>query len=266
MADISRAEALWWKLTVVLVGLFAVTLIGWLIDDRVIDRESVWAKPLKFEASLAIHFATLAIALNAVSETSRWGSVVWAAAVASTAATVFEMLYILLQAARQQPSHFNLSSGFYTAMYVAMAAGAVVITTAAGITGGAVLAGAKPGVAPAVRWGLALGLVGGTLLTLVTAFRMGGALNHHNGIEVTGGLRMPITGWSLTVGDRRVPHFLATHLMQALPIAGAVAASVVSPAIALVGVFAFGVLWTAATLITFAQANAGVPLTQWPFH
>ena len=40
-----------------------------------------------------------------------------------------------------------------------------------------------------------------------------------------GGLRsdehgLPLVGWSTTGGDLRVPHFFATHLMQALPLTG----------------------------------------------
>ncbi|MDH8660866.1 hypothetical protein QIH25_28370, partial [Klebsiella pneumoniae] len=70
---------------------------------------SVWAKPLKFEASLAIHFATLALSLSAVDLSAKWGKVLFAVAVSSVGATTFEMIYILIQAARQQASHFNLS-------------------------------------------------------------------------------------------------------------------------------------------------------------
>lgn len=265
MTDIGRADTLWWKLTIVLVVLFGLTLVAWAIDDRIINRESVWAKPLKFEASLAMHFATLALALGLVNQSSGWALGLSITAVASIAATAFEILYILVQAARQEPSHFNLSNGFYTTMYVMMAVGAVVITLAAGVVGVAVLLDPKPGASSALSFGFVLGLVGGALLTLVTAFRMGGALDHHNGSEIAGALRMPLTGWSLTVGDRRVPHFLATHMMQALPIAGALAGSLLAPPLAVAAVVLSAILWTILTLLAFAQANAGVPLTQWPF-
>lgn len=265
MIDIGRADALWWKLTIVLVVLFVLTLVAWAIDDRVIDRESIWAKPLKFEASLAIHFATLALALSLVNQSPGWALGLSVSAIASVAATAFEILYILVQAARQETSHFNLSIAFYSFMYVLMAAGAVVITLAAGVVGLAVLLDSRPGVSKPLNWGFVLGLVGGTILTLVTAFRMGGALNHHNGVEAAEALRMPLTGWSLTVGDRRVPHFLATHMMQAMPIAGAIAGSIFATPVAVAAVLAIAVLWTMLTLIAFAQANTGVPLTQWPF-
>lgn len=260
-----RAEQLWWIVTLVLIGLFAVTFILWMFDGRLIDRESVWAKPLKFEASLALHFATLALCTSLIGGHSKWGAFLYAMAIASIAATAFEMIYILAQAARQQASHFNLSTGFYVTMYVLMAIGAVVITIAAVPVALAVWLDAAGETRLAVRLGVAIGLVGGAVLTLVTAFRMGGALSHHTGMELANALRMPVTGWSLSIGDRRVPHFLATHMMQAVPLAGLVFAKILSPLAASAAVVSVSLIWIGATLVAFSQANMGLPLTKWPW-
>ena len=265
MANLRQAEQLWWNIALILALMFAATLVAWMLDGRLIDRESVWMKPLKFEASLAVHFATLAVACNAIGGQSRWSTALLVIAAASIAATAFEMIYIIVQAARQQASHFNLSTPFHGAMYVLMAIGAVVITFAAGAVGAAVWFDPKEGAGPALRIGLALGLLGGTILTLVTAFRMGGALNHHAGVELPGGLRMPITGWSLSVGDRRVPHFLATHMMQVVPLAGFALDRIVRPSVATILVVGIALIWTATTLVAFAQSNKGLPLTKWPW-
>ncbi len=72
---------------------------------------------------------------------------------------------------------------------------------------------------------------------------------------------LPITGWSTTGGDLRVPHFLATHLMQALPMAGWLADRVLRESqrrIAVWMALAIGVL---VVVVTFMQAPGGMPLT-----
>lgn len=265
MTSPDRVFDLWFVTAIALGGLFPLCAIAWAFDGRLLGSESVWAKPMKFALSLAIHFLTLALALRLVAPQSASSTLLWAIALASVAAAVFEMSYIVVQAARQQPSHFNLSTPFYAAMYVLMALGAVAITVAAGAVGLAALLQPAPDVSRALQWAVVIGLAGGTILTLVTAFRMGGALDHHNGVEAAEAARMPLTGWSLTVGDRRVPHFLATHMMQAIPVAGLLAERLMKPAAAVFGVVAFSAIWIAATLIAFRQANAGLALTRWPF-
>ena len=145
-------------------------------------------------------------------------------------------------------------------MYVLMGTGAVVITVAAGVVGVVALIDAGAAFGPATRVGVAAGLIGGTVLTLLTAFRMGGALSHHVGKEGYGARRMPLTGWSLEVGDRRVPHFFGTHLMQAGPVAGLVADLLLPRDLALGAVTVVAVAWGALTLVLFQQANVGRPL------
>ena len=90
----------------------------------------------------------------------------------------------------------------------------------AAVVGVAALLDGEARLGPATCLGVVLGLLGGTILTLVIAFRMGGAPGRHVGLEPASAPRLPLTGWSLAVGDRRVPHFFATHMMQALPLAG----------------------------------------------
>ena len=126
----------------------------------------------------------------------------------------------MIQAARQQASHFNLATPLYQTMYVLMATAAVFITAAAAAVGAIVRFDSGTPMGPATRTAIAIGLTGGTLLTLVIGFRLGGALNHHVGLEPAGATRFPFTGWSMSVGDLRVPHFFATHMMQTIPPAG----------------------------------------------
>jgi hypothetical protein len=68
----------------------------------------------------------------------------------------------------------------------------------------------------------------------------------------------------MSVGDLRVPHFFATHLMQVLPLAGLVADRVFPSQAAVIFVWLVAAAWTALTLRQFQQALAGIPiLTSW---
>lgn len=261
--DSTRIEQIWGATAAVLAALFVANLAVALFDRRLLDDVSVWAKPLKFELSLAVHFATLALAVSVLSPAWRTSKLFEALAWATVACTAFEILYIAVQAARQQASHFNLSTPLYAHLYTVMAIGAVVITAAAGIVGVAVAFDPQAQAGPATRLGIALGLVLGTILTFITAFRMGGALGHHVGLEPEGAPRMPLTGWSLAVGDRRVPHFLATHMMQAVPLAGLLCDRWLARGPAVAVLVALATAWTILTLLSFRQANAGLPLLRW---
>ncbi len=256
------AETIWWSTAAVLVVLFAITVVAWSVDRRMIDGASVWAKPMKFQLSLAVHVVTLALVAGALSGSWRAGWLLALVAAASAISIAGEVLYIGLQAMRQERSHFNLSTPFHAAMYSMMAAGAVVITVAAGIVGLAASQDEAAALDPPVRLAVVLGLAGGTVLTLVTAFTIGSRLSPHVGPEPGDGARLALTGWSLAVGDLRVSHFLATHMMQAVPLFGLLAAWFLAPRLALAAVWGFAAGWTALTWFTYRQALAGRPLLQ----
>ena len=142
-------------------------------------------------------------------------------------------------------------------LYGLMALGAVVITLAAGIVGMSLLASETSTIGQGLKIGGGVGLLLGTVLTFVTAFKMGGAMSRHNGVEKRGGRRMPITGWSMTVADRRIPHFFATHLMQALPVIGW-ASDILFPSSGPISVvLIFGGVYSLCTLLLFRAINRG---------
>lgn len=95
-----RGEVLWWWTAGVLMSLCAMTSAAWLVDGRQIGTESVWAKPIKFQLSLALHFATLALVASELSGEWRDGAILRWVALASIAATAFEIAYIMIQAGR----------------------------------------------------------------------------------------------------------------------------------------------------------------------
>lgn len=254
------AELILWTATLVMLLMLALAAVVWTIDKRLINEVSVWAKPMRFAISAAIHMATLALVVGLLGKGWRTGTVLAVVAAACAIASLGETIYIIIQAARQQASHFNLSTPFTRAMYSMMASGAVVITLSAAVIGVVAFADPEARMAPALRLAFLLGLVGGAVLTLVTGFAIGSRLSPHVGIHPTGGARMAVTGWSLVVGDLRVAHFLGTHMIQAIPLVGLIAARRLPPAVALATVWISAIGWTGLVWLASQQALAGRPL------
>jgi hypothetical protein len=237
---------------------FAVTLGLYALDPRVLDNHtSVWAKPLKFEIALALHAGTLALVVAHLDGPWRTGRAMQLVAMAFLAACVIEMGYILFQAARAEQSHFNEATEFHRVMFSAMAFSAVVIIGAAGAVGLAVWRDEGFAAHPVVKAGVVLGLTGGTILTLITAFAIGGNGGPHVGGTPDLAARMPLTGWSRTSGDLRVAHFLATHMIQALPILALGTARVMGSSRAVWIVRGMAGVWVAWTFFEFFEAQGG---------
>ncbi len=251
------AEGLLWWLVVLMGGAFVATLVAHALDSRTIDGvQNVWSKPLKFELSLALHAATLALAISLLSPEARADRLIMLAAIACCAATVFELGYIAIQAARQEASHFNVGTPVTRLLYGMMAFGAVVLVGAAAVVGVVMLFDNGSRIPPALRLGIAAGFVGGAILTLITAFTIGARLSPFVGAP-PGFNRLPITGWSLAGGDLRISHFLATHMMQAVPLAALILGRAASPAFAISGTFLFAAIWSGWIIFEFRTALNG---------
>ncbi len=150
------AEGLLWWLVVLMGGAFVATLVAHALDSRTIDGvQNVWSKPLKFELSLALHAATLALAISLLSPEARADRLIMLAAIACCAATVFELGYIAIQAARQEASHFNVGTPVTRLLYAMMAFGAVVLVGAAAVVGVVMLFDSGSRIPPALRLGIA---------------------------------------------------------------------------------------------------------------
>ena len=254
-------ETVYWTVACVMIAGFALTLALAMVDDRTIDGvDSVWVKPLKFELSLAIHAATLALVVSALSPSLRSSTVMVAIAMAFLAACVVEMGYIISQAARAEHSHFNMSTPFNRLMWSVMAIAAIVVIGAAGSIGMAAAFDSEAHLSPALRWAIALGLIGGTILTLFTAFTIGARMSPYVGtVPLHEGARMALTGWSLVAGDLRVSHFLATHMIQVLPLIGLATASLFTGRVGVAIVIASGLVWSTLTLAEYSRALSGLP-------
>lgn len=243
--------------------LLPVTLVLAGIDPRQLNGVSIWAKSIKFQLSLFVHFATLAWLAARLQPAAAAGPWLRRGFLVAVIAAFGEILYITLQAARGRASHFNLETPLEAALYNAMGVGALLIVLNAMQLGWALHRGARPETGKGLRLGAVLGLILGGAATLAVAGALGsGDLVPEPGHWV-GGIRsdaggLPLFGWSQSGGDLRVPHFFATHLMQALPLLGLLADRVWQRRAQFV-VLAGAGLGLGLVAFSFGQAIRGLP-------
>ncbi len=255
-------EKMLWATSLLFGVYFLLILFVQQFDQRLIDGVLVWAKPAKFAISTAVHYGTLALVMRLLSDGWQQSTPLFWFAAFSILWAVLEVGYISIQGARALPSHFNVSTPFYSALYSAMAFGAVMVILPAGVLGLIAAIDGQSVISSPLRLAVAIGLIGGTVLTLVTAFRLGGNMGPFVGTELVDAARMPITGWSLTIGDLRPAHFLSTHMIQVVPFFGLVAARFLPSSWGVVAVIAFALFWTLLTMRAFAVALDGRPVQQ----
>lgn len=236
------------------LALLAPSLIALGLDDRLLNAVSVWAKPIKFQLSLTLLFGTLVLLVPLALPTRG----IARACLVIVAAAVFEIAYITLQAARGRASHFNNETPVEAMMYRGMGGAVVVLVVTVGWIGLRIWRSPpRPG-AEGLRQGAAIGLMLGAALTLVTASVLSSGAGHWVGGPATDAGGLPLFGWSRSGGDLRVPHFFATHVMQALPLLG-FAADRLAPRRAAPLVWAGAGISVLVVAATFAQAMAGRP-------
>ena len=241
-----------------MLALMPPTVLALWLENRQLYGINLWIKPLHFELSLAVHFATLALLIPLIAPVQRQGRLLRTAMLAAASALVFEMSYMLVQAGRGHLSHFNLDTPLEAALYPLMGVGAVCLVLASGVTGLLIRKAPEAGVPEGLRAGAAGGLILGSVATLVVAGIMSSGTGHWVGGVASDASGLPLVGWSTTGGDLRVPHFFATHAMQALPLAGWLADKV-APRSARRVVQGAALVWAALIAVTFVQALQGRP-------
>ncbi|MGH3965459.1 MAG: hypothetical protein ACRDRY_19740 [Pseudonocardiaceae bacterium] len=229
----ARRSSSWHRPLMIFVGLMVVLTVaaalGVLMDDRVLGGSPVWLKPFKFAVSFVIYGATMAWIISRLTDRRRW---MWILGAVIAVTSAIEIVIIVGQAMRGTHSHFNVSTALNAALWSTMATAIVVLWLATLVV--AVFAARRRfGDRPftlAIRFGLLLALIGmalGFLMTTPTpdqqqaiasgSISMVGA--HSVGVA-DGGPGLPVTAWSTTGGDLRVPHFVGLHALQALPLLG----------------------------------------------
>ena len=242
-----------------LVALAAIPLLAAAaLDPRSLQGEGIWVKPLKFHLALTVYFATLAIFARwmpaGMMETRGWR--IYQAVI--IACTLGELLWIGGAAALGTASHFNLSSPAWAMLYPLMGVFAVTLTSMTLVMGMAIWRNTATGLPAPVHLSVALGLVLTFVLTVLAASILAQGTGHLVGTPVTGA-RLPLLGWSREVGDLRAPHFLATHAMHVLPLAGLSALALPSRA-QVPAVWIAAAAFCALVLWALATSLAGRPL------
>ncbi len=262
-------------LVAAMLVLFVVALVGLFVDPRIVTGAPAWMKPAKFAVSIAIYGATLLWLLRFIPARPRLvRAISWIALIGFA----IEMALITMQVVRGTTSHFNQSTPFDAMVFRIM--GGVIVGMWLLTLFVAILLFRRDFAAPAIVWGVRLGLIA-ALLGMAVAFLMPqptpaqeelldsagysptvGA--HAVGVE-DGGPGLPIVGWSTTGGDLRVAHSIGLHGMQAVPLIGWLLASFAPVWLsargrALLAIVA-GLTWIALTTLLVWQALRAQPLT-----
>jgi hypothetical protein len=235
-----------------MLAMTAFCLLAMTLDPRSINGVSVWVKPAKFAFSFVAWSWTLAWAWGVLDRGTRDG---WTARVilwGTLAASGYEQGWITLRAALGLPSHFakDALGGF---MYSLMGVGAVALVGLAALLGLLVLLRGDAAQPRPWRLAVGLGLVLGGVLGGISGASISALDTPKIGGTAADAANLAPFFWSRDGGDLRIAHFLAVHVMQALP------------TLALLGagtgmVWAGAAGWTALSVAAYALALAGVPL------
>ena len=172
---------------------------------------NAWIKPLKFAVSIGLFSWTMAWYCHYLTNFNvspfNW-----------TVLVLFglELLYIIFQASKGQLSHFNISTPTHSLLYSLMGLAAVLVTVYTAYIGLLFFLQSFPNLPSYYVWSIRLGI----LIFVIFSFEgglMGSRMNHSVG-AINDNSSLWMVGWSKTVGDLRVSHFIGMHALQLLPL------------------------------------------------
>lgn len=176
-----------------------------------VDGVNAWYKPTKFALAIAIYCATMAwYCYELPGFNIRYFNR------ANIVLFTFELVYITVQAARGMRSHYNQSTAVYSALYIAMALAAILITLYAVYVAYLFFVYSFPHLPLYYVWAIRLGLIIFVLFSF-QGLIMGSRLSHSVGENVSVS-SVPLLKWNCTTGDLRVAHFVGMHALQVLPL------------------------------------------------
>jgi len=222
-------------------------------DPRMIEGGSIWLKPGKFAFALGVYLLTLAYFTRFAAPGFAQRPWVHRFSQIALLAITAEMIWIMGAAMYGTTSHFNVSTVLHEIVYALMGIFAITLTAATWVWGRNIMAQGG-------GWNTTIGasLMATFIATLIAAGTLSQMGSHFIGTPHTGA-SLPLLGWSQEVGDLRVAHFLATHLMHLVPLSALALAGLKVQITPRLGLIVLGV-WTALTIGTFVQAILGYPL------
>lgn len=195
-------------------ALFLMSVIFYLltkITSIQVAGINAWFKPFKFAISIAIYCSTMAWFCyelpNFNIKLFNWANIFLFS---------FEIIYITIQAARKQESHFNWTTPFYRMMFGGMAIAAIAITIYAAYVGLKFFQTNFPNIPVYYVWAIRLSI----FIFIIFSFEgilMGGRQTHTVGARVQTTF-LPLMKWNMKEGDLRVAHFIGMHALQIIPL------------------------------------------------
>ena len=166
----------------------------------------------------------------------------------------FEIFYIAFQANKGQLSHYNISTPVYSALYSMMALAASAVTIYTAYVGLLFFTNSFPELPNYYLWAIRFGIILFVIFSF-EGFAMGSRLNHSVG-ALNDNSSWFIIGWSKTVGDLRVAHFIGMHALQVLPVLSFYVFKNTKLTLAI------SMLYGLLALLTLIQALQGKPLVK----
>jgi hypothetical protein len=230
LLDLWRASPPLTTVGILMLVVAGASLVGVLIDPRMITGAPAWLKPFKFAISTSVYSLTLAWIFTFLLERPRLRRVVgWTTAIVF----VLEVAIIDMQAWRGTASHFNVSTTRDMVLFFLMGS-AILLQTLVSVAVAIALWRQRfedRALGWALRIGMTLTIAGaltGPLMTRPTEAQLARAragermavVGAHSVGGLDGGPGVPVTGWSREHGDLRVPHFIGLHAVQVLALIG----------------------------------------------
>lgn len=197
-------------------GLFCLLLaIAFLVLTKTTTTEvygvNAWYKPFKFAFSTFLFAWAMAWYCHYLSNFNihlfNWSVILLLG---------FEIAYIAIMAGKGDISHYNLRTPFYATMFSLMALAATLVTLYTAYVGFLFFTQSFPTLPNYYLWAIRLSLVIFVIFSF-EGFAMGSRLSHTVG-ALNDNSNWFIVGWSKTVGDLRVAHFIGMHALQVLPV------------------------------------------------
>jgi hypothetical protein len=238
-----RSKSLFWAGWLNLVA-FVVLLALSFYDDRLVSGANVWHKPMKFAISICIFLWTMGWYLAYLPQIRKVQKI----KLIIILAMLLEQVIIIVQAARGELSHFNISSIGNAFLFQLM--GIAIVVNTVMVCWALLLLRPVETLALSYKRGLQIGMFIFILASL-EGFLMVGNLGHTIGAP-DGQEGIFFLNWAKAYGDLRIAHFFGLHAMQAVPLfAWYVAREKVT------WVYAFGLVYIVFSSLTLWNALAG---------